>query len=137
MPLAHGEAAHQTAPEVARPSAFTAAVETAPSLLLSLQRTVGNAAVSRWVLARQPAPAGTAGAAALAKVGRVGGTRPTITETSKSFDDCNAAVAWVNSGTYIGEAEPIYKPTAGKPRVKKLADGTFEAEADFTWEVDA
>jgi hypothetical protein len=137
MPLAHREAAHETAPEVARPSAFMAAVETAPTLLLSLQRTMGNAAVSRWVLARQPAPAGAAGPAAVAKVGRVGGTRPTISETSKSFVDCNAAVAWVNSGTYVGEAEPTYKPTASKPRVKKLADGTFQAEVDFTWAVDA
>jgi uncharacterized protein YbjQ (UPF0145 family) len=137
MSLARGEAARETAPEVAQPSAFTAAVETAPTLLLSLQRTVGNAAVSRWVLARQPAPAGAKGAAAVAKVGVVGGTRPTITETSKTFDDCNAAVAWVNSGTYIGEAEPIYAPTASKPRVKKLADGTYQAEVDFTWAVDA
>jgi hypothetical protein len=137
MALAHGEAARETAPEVAQPSALAAAVQTAPTLLLSLQRTVGNAAVSRWVLARQPAPAGATGAPAVAKVGRVGGTRPTITETSKTFEDCNAAVAWVNSGTYIGEAEPIYKPTASKPRVKKLADGTYEAEADFTWDVDA
>ena len=115
MALAHGEAAREIAPEATRPSALTAAVATAPTLLLSLQRTAGNAAVSRWVLARQPAPAGTAGATAVAKVGRVGGTRPTITETSKAFEDCNAAVAWVNSGTYIGEAEPIYsRPPASR-----------------------
>ncbi len=137
MSLAHGEAARETAPEVTRPSAFTTAVEAVPARLLSLQRTAGNAAVSRWVLARQPAPAGTGGAAAVAKVGRVGGTRPPITETSKAFEDCNAAVAWVNSGTYIGEAEPIYAPTASKPRVKKLGDGTYQAECDFTWAVDA
>ena len=137
MPLVHGEAVPATAPDVARPSASTKVAETYPTLLLSLQRSAGNAAVSRWVLARQPAPAVAGGAAAVAKVGRVGGTRPTITETSKAFEDCNAAVAWVNSGTYIGEAEPIYAPTAGKPRVKKLADGTFQAEVDFTWAVDA
>lgn len=137
MTLAHGEAAREPAPEVAPPSAIATAVRSTPALLLGLQRTVGNASVARWVLARQPAPAGAGGATAVAKVGRVGGTRPTITETSKAFEDCNAAVAWVNSGTYIGEAEPIYAPTAGKPRVKKLADGTFQAEVDFTWAVDA
>ena len=46
-------------------------------------------------------------------------------------------MAWVNSGTYIGEAEPIYTADRHrKPRVKKLADGTYQAEVDFTWAVD-
>ena len=137
MKPAHGEAALETAPEIARAPAIGRVLETGPALVLSLQRTVGNAAVSRMILARQPAPAGTNAPAAVAKVGQVGGTRPAITETKKSFADCNAAVAWVNSGTYTGEAEPIYKPTASKPRVKKLPDGTYQAEADFTWAVDA
>ena len=59
------------------------------------------------------------------------GTRPAITETSKAFDDCNAAVAWINSGVYTGEAQPVYKPTAGKIRHKKLPDGTQQAEVDI------
>ena len=86
-------------------------------------------------LARQPAapPAATP----VAKVGTVGGKRPAIKETLKTFDDCNAAVAWINSGTYTGEAQPVYAPTAGKIRGKKLPDGTEQAEVDLTWAYDA
>jgi hypothetical protein len=134
MKPARDEGALGIAPEVARAPVANSVAEPGPALLLNLQRSAGNAAVTRMVLARQPAPAGAA--TAVAKVGRVGGKRPVITETTKSFADCNAAVDWVNSGADIGEAEPIYKPTAGKPRVKKLADGTYQAEADFTWAVD-
>jgi hypothetical protein len=137
MKPARGEAAVQTAPEVGRAPAIGQVLASGPALVLDLQRTVGNAAVSRMILARQPAPAGAGTPAAVAKVGQVGGARPAITETPKSFADCNAAVDWLNSGAYTGEAEPIYKPTASKPRVKKLADGTYQAEADFTWAVDA
>jgi hypothetical protein len=137
MKPARDEAAPQAAPEPGRVPAVGLVATTAPALLLSLQRSAGNAAVSRMVLARQPKPGGTSAPAAVAKVGVVGGARPAITETKQSFADCNAAVDWVNSGTYIGEAEPIYTPTASKPRVKKLADGTYEAAADFTWAVDA
>ena len=72
-----------------------------------------------------------------AKVGSVGGKRPSIKETTKEFDDCNAAVAWLNSGAYTGEAQPVYKPTAGKIRPKKLPDGTFEGAVDITWAYDA
>src|SRR3954471_18830685 len=100
MKPARGEAALETAPEVARQPAISPVVATGPAMLLNLQRSAGNAAVSRMVLARQPAPTGVAGATAVAKVGRVSGTRPAVTETPKSFADCNAAVDWVNSGTY-------------------------------------
>ncbi len=55
----------------------------------------------------------------------------------EEFDDCNAAVAWINSGAYTGEAQPVYKPTAGKIRPKKLPDGTFEGAVDITWAYDA
>ena len=123
----------------ARPSGVVEAAGGAPALLMKLQASAGNAAVCRLlagrVLARQPAPAGTPAAAA--KVGSVGGKRPAIKETTKDFDDCNAAVAWLNSGTYTGEAQPVYKPTAGKIRSKKLPDGTLQAEVDITWAYDA
>jgi len=89
------------------------------------------------VIARQPAPSGTSTAAPVAKVGSVGGRRPPIKETTKEFDDCNAAVAWLNSGADTGEAQPIYKPTAGKIRSKKGPGGTLQAEVDITWDYDA
>jgi len=136
MPLAHGEAVREAAPEVARSKGAALAIGAAPSVLLGLQRTVGNAAVCRF-LARQPAPAQSGAAAPVAKVGSVSGQRPAIKETSKTFDDCNAAVAWINSGVYTGEAQPIYKPTAGKIRHKQLPDGTQQAEVDISWAYDA
>jgi len=118
MSSARGEAVREAAPEVVAPKGVALAIESAPTLLLGLQRTVGNAAVCRF-LARQPAPAQTGTATPVAKVGTVSGKRPAITETSKTFDDCNAAVAWINSGVYTGEAQPVYKPTAGTIRHKK------------------
>ena len=124
----------------APPSGVAAAAGGAPALLMRLQKGAGNAAVCRMlagnVLARQPAPTGTPTATA-ATVATVGGKRPAIKETTKEFDDCNAAVAWLNSGTYTGEAQPVYKPTAGKIRSKKLPDGTLQAEVDITWAYDA
>lgn len=123
----------------ARPSGVTADAGGAPALLMTLQQSAGNAAVCRLlagrVLARQPAAKGPPTAAPT--VGSVGGKRPAIKETTKEFDDCNAAVAWLNSGTYTGEAQPVYKPTAGKIRSKKLPDGTLQAEVDITWAYDA
>jgi len=110
-----------------------------PALLMRLQQSAGNAAVCRLVadavLARQPAATGTPTAAST--VGSVGGKRPAIKETTKEFEDCNAAVAWLNSGTYTGEAQPVYKATAGKIRSKKLPDGSLQAEVDITWAYDA
>jgi hypothetical protein len=123
----------------APPSDVAVSPGAAPALLMRLQQSAGNAAVCRLlagrVLARQPAPTGTPTAAAT--VGSVSGKRPAIKETTKEFDDCNAAVAWLNSGTYTGEAQPVYKPTAGKIRSKKLPDGTLQAEVDITWAYDA
>jgi hypothetical protein len=136
MSLARGEAVRETAPEVVRPNPVALAIESAPTLLLGLQRTAGNAAVCRF-LARQPAPPQTGKTAPVAKVGTVDGKRPAITETSKTFEDCNAAVAWINSGVYTGEAQPVYKPTAGKIRHKKLPDGTQQGEVDISWAYDA
>ncbi len=122
-----------------RPSGVAEAAGAAPAALMRLQGSAGNAAVCRLlagrVLARQPAATGTPTAAST--VGSVSGKRPPIKETTKEFDDCNAAVAWLNSGTYTGEAQPVYKPTAGKIRSKKLPDGTLQAEVDITWAYDA
>jgi hypothetical protein len=112
--------------------------------LLGLQQLAGNAAVSRLIanaaLQRQPpttpaapAPQATGGGT----VGRVGGNRPAVKQVTKTFDDCNAAVAWLNSGAWTGDAEPVYKPTAGKIRTKKLPDNTVTAEVDLTWSYDA
>ena len=124
----------------APPSGVAAGTGGAPALLMRLQQSAGNAAVCRMlagsVLARQPAAA-TGASTAGPTVGSVGGKRPAIKETTKEFDDCNAAVAWLNSGTYTGEAQPVYKPTAGKIRSKKLPDGTLQAEVDITWAYDA
>jgi hypothetical protein len=124
----------------ARASAVAETAGAAPALLMRLQQSAGNAAVCRLlaggVLARQPAPTGTPTRAA-PTVRAVSGRRPAITETTQEFDDCNAAVAWLNSGTYTGEAQPVYKPTAGAIRSKKLPDGTLQAEVDITWAYDA
>lgn len=141
MEVARLEDAREQVPGATSPSGVVATPATAPALLLRLQASAGNAAVCRLlagsgtVLARQPAATGTPAAAAT--VGSVSGKRPAVTETTKQFDDCNAAVAWLNSGTYTGEAQPVYKPTAGKIRSKKLPDGTLQAEVDITWAYDA
>jgi hypothetical protein len=139
MEVARREDAREQVSPAAPASGVVEAAGPAPALLMRLQQSAGNAAVCRLlagnVLARQPAPTGTAAPAAT--VGSVGGKRPAIKETTKEFDDCNAAVAWLNSGTYTGEAQPVYKPTAGKIRSKKLPDGTLQAEVDITWAYDA
>ena len=97
------------------------AIESAPTLLLGLQRTVGNAAVCRF-LARQPAPAQTATRRARSRrSGPSAASGRRSRRRRRTFDDCNAAVAWINSGVYTGEAQPVYKPTAGKIRHKKAA----------------
>ena len=139
MAVVRREDAHERESGAPAPSGVTEGAGAAPALLMRLQASAGNAAVCRLladrVLARQPAPAATPAAAP--KVSSVGGKRPAIKETTKEFDDCNAAVAWLNSGTYTGEAQPVYKPTAGKIRSKKLPDGTLQAEVDITWAYDA
>ena len=140
MALVRHEDAREPDSAAAQPSGVVMGAGAAPALLLRLQKGAGNAAVCRMlaasVLARQPGTA-TGTSAAAATVGSVGGKRPAIKETTKEFDDCNAAVAWLNSGTYTGEAQPVYKPTAGKIRSKKLPDGTLQAEVDITWAYDA
>ena len=139
MSLVRQEDAREPGSAAAQASGVVVGAGAAPALLLRLQRSAGNAAVCRMlagsVLARQPAATGASAAAAT--VGSIGGKRPAIKETTKEFDDCNAAVAWLNSGTYTGEAQPVYKPTAGKIRSKKLPDGTLQAEVDITWAYDA
>jgi hypothetical protein len=70
-------------------------------------------------------------------VGKVGGKRPAVKPVTKTFDDCNAAVAWLNSGAWTGDAQPVYKPTPGKIRKTKLPDGTVKAEVDLSWSYDA
>jgi hypothetical protein len=112
--------------------------------LLGLQQLAGNVAVTRLIanaaLQRQP-PAAQAAPANQATgggtVGKVGGTRPAVKPVTQTFDDCDAAVAWLNSGAWTGDAEPAYKPTAGKIRTKKLPDATVKAEVDLSWSYDA
>jgi hypothetical protein len=139
MALARLEDAREHDSDAVRASGVVEAAGGAPALLMRLQASAGNAAVCRLlagrVLARQPAA--PAAPTAVATVGTVSGKRPAITETTMEFDDCNAAVAWLNSGTYTGEAQPVYKPTAGKIRSKKLPGGTLEAAVDITWAYDA
>ena len=112
------------------------------AMLLGLQQTAGNLAVSSLLanahLQRQKSsPAKAAKPATGGKVGKIGGKRPPVTTTTKTFDDCNAAVAWLKSGAWTGDAQPVYKPTAGKIRAKKLRDGTVKAEVDLSWSYDA
>jgi hypothetical protein len=135
-------------PESASHAVRPAAVPLAPNLtpaatILQLQRSAGNAAVARALLQRDDAPAPpvpaqtpTSSTTAGATVGKVGGTRPVPKNTSKTFENCQAAVDWINSGVWTGEAEPIYKPTVGTIKKTKQADGTWKAEADVTWAYD-
>jgi hypothetical protein len=114
------------------------------AMLLGLQHTAGNVAVRRLVakapLQRQQSPPAETSPAKPAtgggQVGTVGGKRPAVTPVTQTFDDCNAAVAWLNSGAWTGDAQPVYKPTAGKIRTKKLRDGTVKAEVDLSWSYD-
>jgi Bacterial protein of unknown function (DUF922) len=109
--------------------------------LFGLQRNAGNLAVTRLLtsaaLQRQHSSAGSAAPAKRGKtVGKVGGKRPTVKQLTKDFEDCNAAVEWLTSGAWTGDAQPIYKPTPGKIRTKKLPDGTVKAEVELTWSYD-
>src|SRR5262245_13963401 len=108
--------------------------------LFGLQQSAGNLAVTRLLttaaLQRQQASARPPPAKRGKTVGKVGGKRPAVKEVTQEFDDCNAAVEWLNSGAWTGDAQPIYKPTPGKIRTKKLADGTVKAEVDLTWSYD-
>ena len=107
--------------------------------LHELQRGAGNAAVLRWIatgmIQRQPAP-GASGGGAAGGGAPIGGRRPAVSSKSKDCTDCNDAVAWINSGAWLGDAQPIYKPTAGKVRGGKQPNGTWKAEVDITWAYD-
>jgi hypothetical protein len=109
--------------------------------LFGLQQSAGNLAVSRLLttvaLQRQQSSAGPAAPAKRGKtVGKVGGKRPAVKTVTKDFDDCNAAVDWLKSGAWTGDAQPEYKPTPGKIRTKKLRDGTVKADVDLRWSYD-
>jgi hypothetical protein len=146
------EAAHEVAEPKPAFEAVTSPDATAVPLsigggagasILALQQSIGNARVSRilgrGLLQRDGAAPNTQGAQAGgtgATVGTVGGRRPQVKATIKNFDDCNAAVAWLNSGADAGDAQPVYAPTAGKIRSTKQAGGTIKAEIDLSWAYD-
>ncbi len=111
--------------------------------ILALQKSIGNARVSRILgralLQRDGAGQNTQAAqpgAAGATVGTVGGQRPAVKATIKNFDDCNAAVAWLNSGADAGDAQPVYAPKAGSIRSTNQPGGTIKAEIDLSWNYD-
>ena len=132
--------ADRAAPSNDRARSWPAALGGVAERLLDLQRGAGNAAVLRWIangmIQRQPAP-GASGGGAAAGGATIGGRRPAVTSKSKDCTDCNDAVAWINSGAWLGDAQPIYKPTPSKPRLKTQPDGTVKAEVDLTWAYDA
>jgi uncharacterized protein DUF922 len=148
MSKAQGEVEPESARDVARSGGGVRQVGDSggiAAMLLGLQQTAGNVAVSSLLanapLQRQQSPQAHAAPAKPAtgggKVGKIGGKRPPVTPVTQTFDDCNAAVAWLNSGAWTGDAQPVYKPTAGKIRTKKLRDGTVKAEVDLSWSYDA
>jgi hypothetical protein len=119
--------------------------------VLGLQQTAGNEAVSTLLggaaVQRQQSAAAARPAPAPAKkkqkpaagggtVGKVGGSRPAVQEVTKDFDNCKAAVDWLDSGGWPGDAEPFYKREAGDIRTEKLGDGTVKAEVDVSWSYD-
>jgi hypothetical protein len=113
------------------------------AMILSLQQSAGNARVSRILgraLLQRDGPGQNTQAAKPvatgATVGTVGGRRPTVNATTKNFDDCNAAVAWLNSGADAGDAQPVYAPKAGKIRSTNQRGGTIKAEIDLAWNYD-
>jgi hypothetical protein len=83
--------------------------------LIELQRAVGKPA--------QAAPPAAAPA------------RPAATSLPNNCADCNAAVATLNSGAYVGEANVQVAPAAGQPRVTKGKPG-YTAEIDISWPID-
>jgi Bacterial protein of unknown function (DUF922) len=128
----------------ASPEAFAVSPSAggAGAMILALQQSAGNARVSRVLgralLQRDGAGQHTQSAqpvATGATVGTVGGRRPAVTATTKNFDDCNAAVAWLNSGADAGDAQPVYAPKAGKIRSTNQG-GTLKAEIDLAWNYD-
>ncbi len=132
------------APASVEVSAVPLSAGGAGAMILALQQSAGNARVTR-ILGRgllqrdganpqntQAPQAGGSGAL----VGTVGGQRPSVKATTKNFDDCNAAVAWLNSGADAGDAQPVYAPKAGKIRGTSQTGGTVKAEVDLAWNYD-
>ena len=126
--------------------------------VLALQRSVGNAGVTRMLQRDEipieeegtstsgatgggdsatqldaPTGAGTGGGSAT--VDTVGGRRPPIRAITRNFTDCNAAVAWLNAGENAGDASPQYHPTPGRIRHTSQG-GQFSVAVDLTWAYD-
>jgi Bacterial protein of unknown function (DUF922) len=128
----------------AEASAVPLSVGGTGAMILALQQSVGNARVTR-ILGRRALlqrdgggqnPQVAQPVATTAKVGTVGGQRPAVKATIKNFDDCNAAVAWLNSGADAGDAQPVYAPKAGSIRSTNQPGGTIKAEIDLAWNYD-
>ncbi|HSI79028.1 MAG TPA: hypothetical protein VK919_00110 [Solirubrobacterales bacterium] len=64
-----------------------------------------------------------------------GGARPPARVIEHECADCNAAVAHVNSGAYLGEASVQIAPAAGEIRVSG-SGSAFTAEVDIAWPID-
>jgi hypothetical protein len=116
--------------------------------LLALQRTVGNARLTRMIQRDEiplgdggggdsavPLDTSTGGGGAGATVGVVGGRRPAVRPITQNFADCNAAADWLNRGGNAGDASPQYHPTAGAIR-HSSSGGTVSAQVDLTWAYD-
>ena len=138
MALARGEAVREVAAGATRPGDVAQVLESAPALLMRLQRTAGNAAVCRLlagaVLARQPAPAGAPTVAAT--VGSVGGKRPSSRR--------RRGVRRLQRRGRVAQLRRVHRRSAARLQThrrqdpsKKLPDGTLEATVDITWAYDA
>jgi hypothetical protein len=75
------------------------------------------------------------GKPAQAKAPAAAPARPAAKSLTSNCADCSAAVAILNSGAYLGEADVQVAPAAGQPRVRKGKSG-YTAEIDISWPID-
>jgi len=111
--------------------------------LLTLQRTAGNHAVQRLVAELMVQRDDTAKTGASRPGGvttgsaTFTGSRPTPTTTAKSFAACSDAADYLNSGSYVGDAHPVFAPTTSSKIIPtKDPGGGFKATTSVTWALD-
>jgi hypothetical protein len=64
-----------------------------------------------------------------------GGARPPLKSIRHDCADCDEAVAILNAGNYVGEANVQLKPAAGTIQVSG-AGSAFTAEVEMSWPID-
>lgn len=101
--------------------------------LLRFQQTAGNQAVQRLLAVQRDDTAVAAVTAGATLGAKISGKRPKATNVRNEVGNCGEAGDYLNTGAYVGEANPVYSPKVGKVKIKKKKNGTFRAEVTVTW----